>query len=306
MNYYNESAQAPVLPDTSSKQVGRLISIILSDSTSEMAARMTNPKTGSHYRGYLLAMLAVPASVYRATRIKDEEQLPVTRRPLISPEGFARIYDCFGLIDAKTSRDWLPLHGHVAATTAAAVTIINRTLEANIDLDPRVVVTATLVHDVAKGRELKHGALASSLEYTDHTANGIIRAVMQEEEVAEDTIEKVLISAANTGRQDRAFDAEEARIASIKAKGIEAAIVGLADARTVHMDFLSLEEAQEHYLERKRDAESQHFFTEQWPQYYRAVSAYLTNLAPRLNLDNIDTNTVYQETILPATQGLDA
>lgn len=306
MGSFNEFVHDATQSDIFSEQVNRVIAAFLSDSDSEMAARITDPKIGDDYRGYLLGvMLDVPMSACGSTHMHGEKQFLVTPKPLISPNGFAKIYDYFGLINSEAAKDWLPLHGHLAATTAAALTIANRMLEANINIDRRIIVTAALVHDIAKGKELEeHGVLASSLENIDRIASDVIRAIMKDEGITDNIIEKVIICAANTGRQDRQFATEEERRASIEAKGVEAAIVGLADARTVHMDFLPLQEAQGRYLKRKKDVESQYFFTELWLPYYRAVSEYLTVLAPHLDLDTIGSDTIYRETITRTIQDL--
>lgn len=279
---------------------------VLPESEHPMAAGIVDPETGSDYRGYLIHMLL---------RDQDEEldHQSVSPAPLISPEGIAKIYDHYGLTGEDNGQIWLQLHGHVAGTVAAATTISNRMLRAGVEHDQGAVVTAALLHDVAKGKEIKqHGELASSLANTDHTIEDVIRVVMAEEGVDPEQIERTIVATTNTGRKDRIFTDENgdddpaARMASIEGKGIEAAIVGLADARSVHMDFLSIEAAKAHYLARKKDPESVAFFNHHWPVYYETVSDWLTQMAPHLDLEATDKWAVHDETIFPTIHGIDA
>ena len=109
-------------------------------------------------------------------------------------------------------------------------------------------------------------------------------------------------AALNTGRTDRRFDSEADRRLSIEQKGLIAAVVGLADTRTIGPHFRSLAEAHQEYLRNKTDPESMIFFARDWLPYYQAIETYLKAHAPGLSLDITDAE-IYAEAVFPEVFG---
>lgn len=201
----------------------------------------------------------------------------------------------YGLAD-EAAGNWIQLYEHICGVVAAAVTIATRMRLTEADCEK--VRIGALLHDATKRKDVeKHGLLACSEVNRDTSLEfSMLRAGYSEE---------IICAAANTGRDDRRFDSRAERRRSISAKGITPAIVALADARTPGIpgaDFVSLAHAQECYLSRKSDPESQDFFNNHWHSYYRAVEDYLRLQAPWLDL-NISNKDIYQETIFPAVFG---
>ena len=112
-----------------------------------------------------------------------------------------------------------------------------------------------------------------------------------------------------------AMSPAERRRASIEAKGPVAAIVGIADAVAAQFKFKGVSDAQlsamaEYYKSRKTDPESQHFFGQDWPEYYKEVRRYLIDLVPEekraifeADLDSLTYHDIFNDTVLPHTLG---
>lgn len=239
-----------------------------------------HPRLGQVYRAYVISqVLDAP----------DESHYP-TAGP--SPSSAARILAFFHLT-GDGSEKWVQLYEHIGTVVAAAITIGKR-----MGLGPdelAKVRAAALLHDATKREDVeRHGKLANSIENTDHR----LAEVMRHEGYQEDTIAATM----NTGRQDRKFDSDEERRRRIAGKGVVAAIVGLADTRTIGADFRALPGALADYLNRKMDRESQDFFSGYWMPYYQGVEEYLTKQCPGLDL-RITNEDIYNETIFPEVFG---
>jgi hypothetical protein len=233
-----------------------------------------HPRLGQVYRAYVISqVLDAP----------DESHYSAAGPP---PSSAARILTFFHLT-GDGSEKWQQLYEHIGTVVAAATTIGKR-----MGLGPdglAKVKAAALLHDATKREDVEqHGKLASSLENVGHH----LAEVMSHEGYPEDTIAATM----NTGRQDRKFDSEKERQRSIAGKGVIAAIVGLADTRAIGADFRALPEALADYLNRKKDRESQDFFSRYWMPYYQGVEAYLTKKCPGLDLQ-ITNEDIYNETI---------
>lgn len=107
----------------------------------------------------------------------------------------------------------------------------------------------------------------------------------------------------------------ERRRASIEAKGRLAALVGISDAMAAQFRFQGFSEndidsMSKHYLTYKTDPESVAFFGQDWPEYYKEVRRYLIAQVPAKNraelekeLDDLDHETVFNDTVLPEVLG---
>ncbi|CAN5423636.1 hypothetical protein BH09PAT4_BH09PAT4_02930 [soil metagenome] len=112
-----------------------------------------------------------------------------------------------------------------------------------------------------------------------------------------------------------AMSPNERRRASIEAKGELAALVGIADAMAAQFKFQGMSEASidkmaGYYKGRKTDPESQHFFGQDWPEYYKQVRQYLIEQVPQANraafvedLDHLTHTQIFNETVLPEVLG---
>lgn len=239
-----------------------------------------HPRLGVVYRAYVIC------------QVLDSPHEADSLAPGVPPSTAARILASFNLT-GQGSENWLHLYEHIGGVVAAALTIGKRMgLGAN---DLAKVRSAALLHDSTKREDVKrHGTLANSLWRTGYR----LAKAMRKAGYPQDTI----IAAMNTGREGRKFDSDESRRRSIKDKGVVAAIVGLADTLTIGAEFRSLPGALEDYLSRKRDRESQEFFTKYWEPYYRAVESYLTEKSEDLELDMTNED-IYNETVFPEVFG---
>lgn len=105
----------------------------------------------------------------------------------------------------------------------------------------------------------------------------------------------------------------ERRRLSIEQKGTVAAIAGLADALSSGPCFAgvrAINEMRDAYLAKKTDPESQLFFGQDWPEYYKLVVDYLIDQVPAdrraafaQRLAEIDDRDVYYRVIMPRALG---
>lgn len=205
----------------------------------------------------------------------------------------AEVLSAYRLTGAGASR-WIPVYEHTCAVVAAAETIARRMRLDTAEL--RDIRTGALLHDATKRQDVeRHGLLAGSLENTDTTLAQAMRQA--------GCTEPAILAALNTGRAGRVFASDAARRESIEAGGVVSTIVGLADALSIGSRFVSLTEALGEYLERKRDPESQEFFTRHWAPYYQAAGEYLKERTPGLDL-RISAEARYHETVFPAVFGI--
>lgn len=246
------------------------------DQTDERFFR--HPRLGEVYRAYVISQFLDPRQPGTQT----------TEPPAMTA---ARIMALFHLTGAGSG--WVQVYEHTGCVVAAAMTIGKRM---RLDAGTLAAVrSAALLHDATKRDDVeRHGRLASSLENTDRRLAKIMRRAGYPE--------TTIAAAMNTGRGDRKFSSAELRRQSIASKGVVAAIVGLADTRSIGADFCSLPKALASYLERKKDRESQEFFGAYWAPYYRDVAEYLIDQCPGLDL-GITNEDVYNETIFPEVFG---
>ena len=204
----------------------------------------------------------------------------------------AEIFSCCGLA-GDGAENWLSVYEHTGNVVAAATAIMRQMGLAGEAA--RKVRAAALLHDATKRLDVeRHGPFANSLENTDQ----MLQVRMRDAGYPED----VIMATVNTGRADRRFDSVGSRHRSIEAKGIMAAIVGLADARCTADGFISLGFALKTYYARKTDPESMEFFAKHWLAYYLAVERYLAEHFPRLRLD-ITNEDIYNQVIFPEVLG---
>jgi len=266
-----------------SPAVAAVIAAVLARSPNASRRYFGHNRLGDVYRCYMISQ--VVDSCDRAQARGSEP----------SGEAAARILCEYGLADEAAGK-WIQLYEHICGVAAAAVTIATRMRLTEADCEK--VRIGALLHDATKRKDVeKHGLLACSEGHRDTSLEfSMLRAGYSEESIC---------AAVNTGREDRRFESQTERHRSVSAKGIIPAIVALADARTPVIpgaDFVSLARAQDYYLRRKPDLESQDFFSNHWPSYYRAVEYYLRRRSPWLDL-NISNKDIYQETIFPAVFG---
>ena len=244
----------------------------------------TSPKYFDHQRLGLVYRSFVIGQVLMSRSGQQPAEAPRDR----AAEVLAR----YGLA-GPGSEEWTRLYEHIGGVVAAALTIARR-MELPCDEVEQVRVGA-LLHDATKRYDVeRHGELASSAENTDLSLTTVMREAGYSE--------TVIAAAMNTGRDGRAFSSVRDRCASIRQRGVVAAIVGLADARSVGADFVSIEEAQNDYLARKKDSESEDFFMHHWKPYYEAVEDYLTELSAGLEL-GFSAADIYQEAVFPEVFG---
>jgi hypothetical protein len=278
----SECAYRPKL----SPAVEGVIATVLHESNKVSTSFFAHKRLGLVYRAYVISQVLDP-------RESAEDALASSGE--LPGEVAARILSSFGLA-GPGSEEWVQLYQHLGGVVAAAVTIAKR-----MSLSPlttRKIRSAALLHDATKRRDVdRHGPLANSLTNEGSDLADAMRAAGYSEET--------IASAGNTGRDDRAFDSADARWQSIVDKGLVAAVVALADTRSLGAEFCSLDQAQEQYLRKKEDQESQEFFTRHWRGYYEAVEVYLTSQAPSLDLD-ISNRQIYDETIFPEVFGVSA
>jgi len=110
----------------------------------------------------------------------------------------------------------------------------------------------------------------------------------------------------------------ERRRASIEAKGVAAAIVGISDALAAQFKFQGITDERidataAYYLSYKTDPESVAFFGRDWPEYYKEVRRYLVDQVPAENraafeqaLNQVTHERIFNETVLPAVLGSSA
>jgi hypothetical protein len=263
-----------------SPAVAGVIEAVLQTNNSVSADFFSHARLGEVYRAYAISQVLDRRSELIAPTIS----LPGGRA--------AEILSRYGLT-GQGSENWTQLYEHIGGVVAATVTIAQRMrLDAG---DIELARTAALLHDATKRRDVeRHGVFASSAENADRS----LEQVMRESGYSD----PVITAAMNTGREDRVFDSDRSRWASIEQKGVVAAVVGLADTRRSSAHFRSLEQAQTDYLARKRDSASREFFTKQWKPYYLAVEKYLIGKCPQLNL-NITDEDIYTEAIFPEVFG---
>jgi len=198
----------------------------------------------------------------------------------------AEVLSCYGLT-GEGSGNWTQLYEHTGGVVAAAVTIARRMRLSAADME--MTRAAAFLHDATKRQDVeRNGELSSSLKNTDFS----LERTMRRAGYSAGTI----AAAMNTGRADRIFSSARARCQSIQDKGVVAAIVGLADTRSLGANFVTLDDALADYLGRKRDAESVEFFTRHWEPYYRAVEEYLIGQSPGLDLQ-MTVEDIYHETV---------
>jgi hypothetical protein len=260
--------------------VSGIISAVLSPSGEASQACFGSKRLGTVYRTYLISQfLDAPKDMAASDDIGPGARV-------------AGILAEYHLADAG-SESWLHLYEHIAGVTAAALTIAKRMRLNAGDLEK--VRAATLLHDATKRQDIeRHGLLASSLENTNHS----LAVSMVDAGFSADTI----IATMNTGRADRQFSTASERTQSIREKGVIATITGLADARSLGASFLSLDDALQRYLARKKDPESQDFFTKHWLPYYQEAENYLRLKVPDLDL-LLDSADIYRETVFPEVFG---
>jgi hypothetical protein len=276
MDEYRSSSPAQTLPEA----VRDVISVILSPSDKISLDYFGNRRLGTVYRGYLISQFL---------DIRSGNVTPAGEGPGARMASILAKYRLTG----PGSKDWVQVYEHMAGVVAAAVTIAVR-MHLNSH-DRESVREAALLHDATKREDVeRHGALASSLKNTDRSLESSMREGGFSAEI--------IAAAMNTGRAERQFTSARARNESIHEKGVIAAITGLADTRSIGADFLSLDQTLQRYLERKRDPESQRFFTKDWLSYYRAVEDYLRTKASDLDL-TLDSADIYQETVFPEVFG---
>jgi hypothetical protein len=239
-----------------------------------------HPRLGEVYRAYIISQVLDPP---------DWRHSSPTGPPASTA---ARILASFRLT-GDGSENWIQLYEHIGSVVAAAVTISKRL---GLSADDLVNVrSAALLHDATKREDVeRYGGFANSLGNTDYRLPEILRHAGYPEATITATM--------NTGRDDRKFDSAGERRRSIVGKGVVAAIVGLADTRTIDADFRSLPEALADYLHKKKDRESQEFFSKYWAPYYQAVEEYLIEQCPGLDLQ-VTNQDIYRETIFPEVFG---
>jgi hypothetical protein len=215
--------------------------------------------------------------------------------------------------------------------------------------------TAVLVHDIEKPAELAAAKAMAQDEDAEGLENSRDNPVLREGRLwtylhDQGVSDAIILTAQNTGRSDRFFsdlgdyggdavkkaleDREglarllgvdrdvvdamkptERRRASIEAKGLAPALVGISDALAAQFKFQGISEADidarsSRYSTYKRDAESVSFFGRDWPEYYKEVRRYLIDRVPggnreafRLELDTLTHETIFNETVLPEVLG---
>jgi hypothetical protein len=273
--HFTESDMPNLPPD-----VQNVIATVLQKDTQTSGRFFGHERIGEVYRCYIIAQFldAASNSSNTATRLPSAWAATILSAFQLTREGSAA---------------WIQLYEHIGSVVAAALTIARR-----MRLPPKDVEhirLAALLHDATKRVDIENfGLLANSLRNT----NNKLRRTMRAADYPEETIVAVM----NTGRSGRIFRSPEARLESIRAKGTVAAVVALADARTIGAEFHSLETALEYYLDKKKDSESQDFFPRHWAPYYHAVESYLEKERPGLSLE-ITSENIYNETVFPEVFG---
>jgi hypothetical protein len=174
---------------------------------------------------------------------------------------------------------------HTVMVTASALTMAMRLRERGVQVDLAAVVDGAMAHDAFKPK-----GLAARLSREEEDGQALLEAVLREMGYTELAIG----AAANTGRlPDRYLTDPAERMAAIQARGVEASIVGLADAMVRNSTLHTLEEARDANTKAKPDDASQNFFNNHWYPYYRDVITHLEQLAPGFSIADITSDTVF-------------
>lgn len=182
----------------------------------------------------------------------------------------AALFRRFRLIDAEGSQRWANVVEHSGFVAAGVVTLAKDLQARGVAVDVAVAERAAWAHDAAKRDQIE-------------------RRIRREDEMGDSTFPAVLAecgynpaeiaAAQNSGRlPDRFLTDPAERQAAIRAKSIEATIVGYVDARTRGSHSLTLQQAHDDSVATKPN-ESE-FFTKFWLPYYTDVEDYFRELAP--------------------------
>lgn len=185
---------------------------------------------------------------------------------------------------------WFNVVEHTVKVAGTAFTMAEMLRARGVAVNSEAVVRAAMVHDLTK-----RGAVVAGMTRDAEDKSELLPTILRQDGSYS---ELEISAAANTGRSavrsnNVAIVERDERLAVIRSKGIEAAIVGLSDALMRGTDLLTLEEAQTGNLKAKPDAASQSFFTDEWHPYYTDVISYLGDEAPGFRIEDITDEAVF-------------
>jgi len=188
-----------------------------------------------------------------------------------------RVIKKAGLL-GKDNKDWRNVTEHLMVVSSLAGFLAEKLKTAGQDIDPELVESAAILHDVSKRIDIER-----DVRYDTEKKEGRLTILLEQAGYSEQFIQ----TASYAGRvPEISIEDNEARSKAIDEIPLEQLIIAYSDARVRNVNVVSLEEARD---KNKAKVPKDQKFYDKWHRYYKEVEEYLFEKTDgKLKLDNID------------------